>query len=110
MKEETMSRKTIYRCDRCGDVSKTEGILNLEIVAVGVKTERYSSYEPGYNLIDHQLREKEMCQKCREELGIFDPKPKKTEDPTKTFPSLEEMIMEIVREEISNRPKEEKGE
>ena len=99
-----MSRKTIYRCDRCGDVSMTEGILNLEIVAVGVKREHYNSYQPGYTLIDHQLREKEMCKKCREELGIYDPEPKKAEDPIRAFPSLEEMVREIVREEISNRP------
>jgi hypothetical protein len=97
-----MSRVTTYRCDRCGLESQDSNVLNLKTVAIGTKTERYSSYGPGYNLSDHQLREKEMCQKCREELGIYDPKPTKAEDLPKAFPSLEEIIREIIREEISN--------
>ena len=75
--------------------------MKLETVAIGVKRVKYGSYETGYDLTDHQLREKDMCKKCREELGIYNPKPKP--EVAQSYPSLEDIIREIVREEISNR-------
>ena len=90
-------KTTIYKCDRCGAQSTDLSILKLEIIAIGVKNVNYDRYHPGYDLYDAILREKEMCLRCREELGIYNAKPK--EVVPESYPSLEDMIREIIRDE-----------
>ena len=89
---------TTYKCDSCGE--ETVGNSTLKWVAIGVKEQRYSSFNPGITLQDGLIREKQMCLKCRIKFGIHKENlPPGTPDPT--FPTLEGMIREIVREEIS---------
>lgn len=90
---------TTYTCDRCKKSETTNDNLQLLYVAVGLRRERYDSYRPGYSLDDKQLREQEWCVNCRTELGIHEPIPKQPV-PGPVYPSLEEMIREIIREEV----------
>lgn len=98
-----MSQTTTYKCDRCGKESTNADELNLMLVAVGVKKERYSSYYGReYDLHDWSNRQMEMCRSCREQLGLHDTEHVKKDEPVSVAPSLEDMIREICREEITN--------
>lgn len=97
-----MSTTVIYKCDRCGKESTNEKEIDLAIVGIGVKREKYSSYpEHNYDLADHCNRETEMCGACRIELGILPPKKRSDGGMVAPVPpSLEDVIREIIREEI----------
>lgn len=97
-----MSQIITYKCDRCGKESIEKSTLNLKIVGIGVKEEKYSSYQcHTYTLDDEQRREAEWCQECRTTVGLNNPQ--KEDSPPPSPPSLEEMIREIIREEIAER-------
>ena len=95
-----MSRTITYRCDKCGSESTEAKNLDLKLVAVGIKEDQYSSFSgQTFTLQDGEKRQKEMCQACRRALGIdYVEKPKTANPPS--YPTLEDMIREIVREEI----------
>jgi len=98
-----MSRITNYKCDKCGAEDTDNRGVDLKFVGIGIKNDNYSSYlERSFNLQDAQRRGMEMCKKCRLELGI-EPTATPETDPPETYPSLEDMIREIVREEISSQ-------
>ena len=88
---------TTYKCDRCGAESTERATLDLKKVIVGVEETGYS-YGTNYVFVNDILnRGKEMCIKCREELGLRQVQ-KKEGEPEKTYPTLEEMIREVIRE------------
>ena len=99
-----MSQTITYKCDRCGKESIDKDELNLRIVGIGIKVDKYSSYQDrSYDLKDYYNREKEMCEGCRRELGIIEPMKKATGGLIMPVPpTLEEVIREIVRSEIEN--------
>jgi hypothetical protein len=90
---------TIYKCDRCGAESVNKDELKIEGIAVGIKGYNYTSNR--YEVIDPICREKDMCLKCRKELGFAEPKIEKDGSVNLAqYPTLEEMLREIMREEI----------
>uniref|UniRef100_A0A6M3LVX9 Uncharacterized protein n=1 Tax=viral metagenome TaxID=1070528 RepID=A0A6M3LVX9_9ZZZZ len=98
-----MSRTTTYKCDRCGDEDTDNKNIDLKFVAIGIKDDTYSVYlERTFNLQDAQRRGMEMCLECRRKLGIETLLVQKT-DPPPVYPTLEDTIREIVREEISSQ-------
>jgi hypothetical protein len=97
-----MSQIITYKCDSCGKESTDKDKLDLAIVAIGVKRDYYGSFDAQtFSLLDNAKREKEMCKICRIKLGILPPGMKKEEVQT-PVPTLEDMIREIIRDEISN--------
>ncbi len=93
-----MSQVTTYKCDVCGKETTRE---DLETVGIGIKKPGSYSY-PSLNYYDAQQREKDMCKECRKTFGI-DSVEKKPNVPEPTYPTLEDMIREIVHQEIGNR-------
>lgn len=97
-----MSSITTYKCDRCGGTSTDREELKLSQIGIGVKRDVGSFYySPGsYMLQDTQHREAEWCEKCLLEVGVMSPRPKE-EASTPSFPTLEDLLREIIREEIT---------
>jgi NifB/MoaA-like Fe-S oxidoreductase len=98
---------TIHKCDQCGkesgDTPEEREALNLADVAVGVTKYKYSGYSGGrYTLQDDLKRVKAMCKECRAKLGLIDV-PKELPPNAPAYPTLEELIREMVREEIANQ-------
>ena len=86
----------IYTCDRC----KKE-VDKLFAVAVGLKEHKYSSYGGSREYLHDELnREKELCEECLLDLGIK-LRGKKKETVVQAYPTLDELVREIVREEMS---------
>jgi len=98
-----MSITMTYKCDRCSAEDTDNKSVDLKFVGIGIKTPSYSScyLERHFNLQDANRRGMEMCKKCRLELGI-EPKAELKTDPPQNYPSFEEMIREMIREEISS--------
>ncbi len=88
---------TTYKCDRCGAESTDRYELDIQSVVVGIMNYDYGSND--YRVFDRLNRGKDMCRKCREEFGLA-PTERKKDEPEKTYPTLEEMFREIMREEI----------
>jgi hypothetical protein len=95
-------KREIQVCDRCGASAETvEEKQALELVQISLAT---GYVYTGIRLHpSHPSWSKEWCLKCRTELGILPvpsgTQPKDVPEP----PSLEDMIREIVREEISQQ-------
>lgn len=96
-----MSRKTIFKCDRCGKVNDDNAELRLYNVAVGVSEIKYNSYAENIFLLkDLQNRQEEWCEKCLKDVGMSYSR-ETIEAPKDGFPTLEELVREIVREEAN---------
>lgn len=93
-------KTTTYKCDRCMAEDTDNKSVVLKFVTIGIMEQRYSSFGNGYDLIDAQQRGMDMCLACRKVLGI-EPLPREEKKQEQTYPSLEEMIREIIREEIT---------
>ena len=100
-----MSKVTTYKCDKCRKESINPDELKLIVVGVGIKSTAYGSsyHEKAFSLYDPLRREMEVCDSCLEKLGFVHKKEgedkKETQQP---YPTLEDMIREIIREEIQN--------
>ena len=98
-----MSQVTHYKCDICGAEDTDKDKLGLKIVAVGIKTDRYSSYGSNYSeLYDPEYRQKEVCLICLGKLG-FSLRKVIPGDPKPIYPTLEELVRLIVKEEIGGQ-------
>lgn len=97
-----MSKETTYKCDRCGATSTDQKELGLCGVAVGMRTKTYGSYESGFRL-DSQRDDlsADWCRRCCEAVGFCDTKEKAEVSGEPDIPSLEDLVREIVREEMS---------
>jgi hypothetical protein len=92
-------KKEIYTCDRCKkDVEKSD----LSYCAVGVVSPSYGSCgQQAYNFLNDQLyRKKDLCRTCLDELGIVLPEKEKKKPEPEKYPTLDELIREMIREEI----------
>ena len=92
-----MARTTTYKCDRCGNEDTDNKTVDLKFVMVGIRRDRYSSSGSEIDITDAQNRTQEMCKACRLELGI-EPTQKPKADIPEAYPTIEELIREIVRE------------
>jgi len=100
-----MSQVTTYKCDKCKEESINSEDLKLTTIGVGVKSTAYgSSYrEKEFHLYDPLRREMEICPDCLSNLGFVR---REKIDPEKVevqYPTLEDMIREIIREEIDGK-------
>lgn len=84
-----MSKKVIYKCDKCGAEQETSG----QFWTVGVKA---SPYDFSRDLFVSDKHVMEVCRPCLESFGIHvQAKPKDQPQPP-TPPTLEELITDIV--------------
>ena len=99
-----MSKVTIYKCDKCGKENTDPDELKLITIGVGIKSISYSSNyrDQGFNLYDPLRREMEVCNICLEKLGFVHKKVNEYTEIEQPYPSLEDMVREIIREEIQN--------
>jgi hypothetical protein len=91
-------QKTILTCDRC----KKE-VDKLYEVGAGARSEYSGQYHPGGREYRVYQLLAEWCLKCCIEMHIVQPVKGSDAKPLATPPTLEDMIREIVREEISER-------
>lgn len=89
-----MASKTTHSCDRC---NKTTELNELWSVGVSVTTKVY-----GDQYATDKIKA-DWCRNCCDALNLIVPKPKKSE-PATAQPSLEDVVREIVRQEISMLP------
>lgn len=91
--------QTTYTCDRCGEIRENIDLKTVSIV-IGHGAGR-SRFVSGSG--DLSMKSVDWCCRCLEELGILPvpPKPKEGE-PEPKIATLEEIVREIVREEISS--------
>ena len=99
-----MSKITTYKCDKCGKENTDPNELKLTTIGVGTKSIIYTSNyrESEFDLYDPLRREMEICPDCLSNLGFIRREktdPKKVEIP---YPTLEDVVREIIREEIQN--------
>lgn len=99
-----MSVKTTYTCDRCGyetdswDAAKeTRQMHSVGVVVTDTQALHYARYSTSSGVPPKQTGH--WCGSCVQDLGLKGPPPKPDADPAP--PTLEEIIREIVREEMS---------
>jgi len=99
-----MSQVTTYKCDKCKEESINSEDLKLTTIGVGVKSTAYGSsyHEKAFSLYDPLRREMEVCDSCLEKLGFVHKKVNEYKEMEQPYPTLEDMIREIIREEIQN--------
>ena len=87
-----MSIKTIYTCDKCGNEQATqEQFWTVGVTAnCGLNAHKY--FVAGMSM--------QVCRPCLESLGIYAQKREDEPDAPKP-PTLEELIIEIVRNHTS---------
>jgi len=90
-------RETILTCDRC-----RKKVDNLSEVGAGIRSLHYGSYGGGDTYVVHQFGA-EWCLECCIEMGIAKPRKESSAQPIQPFPTLEDMIREIIREEVENK-------
>ena len=101
-----MSIKTQFICDKCGlvaDTPKQFWRVAISAKAVDVRSDYYNIPTPSYpnivKLEGHKDPEMFVCRLCLESLGIHVvKKPDPADQPA--YPSLEDVIREIVADEI----------
>lgn len=91
-----MSRRTIYKCDRCGKEQDSPDQMWLVgfVVTSDLYRSTYRVFDPDFN------HRREWCRACVEEFDLVprvQTKPLPVGEPQKT---LEDLIREIVREEV----------
>lgn len=68
----------------------------------------FSSFTSTFRLSDQIYRDQEWCEECVKEVGIRIPKEDKkltNEERQKKYPSLEDIIRSIIREELDETAK-----
>lgn len=88
-------RTTTHKCDRCG-ITGDPTTLPLEIVGFGV------TYEGRGMRMDYSMRKADFCNNCLKALGLVP----YNKAPISLPPTLEDLIVEICRREISNGDKD----
>jgi len=92
----------IYTCDRCGRSTREKKDLALSEVSVGVRSlNQYQYIGTTVTLFDPKQRKAEWCLECLFETGLAKKGSSHQKEP-ETFPSLEDMVRDIIREEISS--------
>ncbi len=87
-----MSKTTIYKCDKCGveqDNSTQFWKLRVGVDPYGYLVQKVIVVPPE--------REMDVCRPCLELLGIYISEAKIGEESAPSIPTLEELIIEIVR-------------
>ena len=99
-----MSKITTYKCDKCKKESTNSDELKLTTIGIGIKSETYgSSYrEKEFHLYDPLRREMEICPDCLSNLGFVRIEKTGLGEVKAPYPTLENMVREIIREEIQN--------
>ena len=101
-------KREILVCDRCGAEAETKeekGVLALGRVVIGFRLDHASYGGLGDSVeiyAPHATWQKEMCRKCRAELGILEEKVRNAPADCPP-PCMEDIIREIVSEEIQNQ-------
>ncbi len=96
-------RREIWVCDRCQASAETKEEINelgLGDVVLGFERVGHYGIFPSSVYAPNQKWRKSWCRKCRTELGILEEKIKQC-TPPEEVPSIESVIREIVREELS---------
>lgn len=90
---------TTYTCDRCKKIlEKEEQLHELKLVW---RNQRHYSYSSGKRQeFDINLPKQEWCENCMIEIGF---KAKPTEEPKVTLPTLEEFLVQWIRDEVSEQ-------
>ena len=93
-----MSQKTTYTCDRCGHTHETTDKIYTVVLFV---KEGPGAYLSNY---DFPSRRRDWCLDCVSAFQLLPPKwnaPKVPDAPSP--PTIEDIIREIVRDEVSNQ-------
>jgi hypothetical protein len=97
-------KREILVCDRCkteAESKEEKAKLRLGTVALGFDLS-YGGFGSGGNVYAaHQTWSRQWCQECRKELGILENQIKKPEPDASPPPTLEEMVREMVKDEMS---------
>jgi len=97
-------KREIAVCDRCGKSAETpEEKKTLDLHKVILGTQKTYNYFGGEKLYaDHANWEKDWCLECRKATGLAVVMEKAGNNlPKEQVPTLEDMIREIVRQELT---------
>ena len=101
-------KREIVVCDRCG--AEAEGKEAIEALGLGRIVlgfdAMYTQYSGTTVYGGHRTWDKEWCMKCRKELGVVKDDVRKANNGDAPVPTLEDLVREITRQEISSAGRE----
>jgi len=97
-------KREIVVCDRCGaEAESKEAVEALQLGRIVLGFDTITSAYSGTTVYGgHHMWTKEWCLKCRKELGVVRQHIQEANRTGAAAPTLEDLVREIVRDEVSN--------